>query len=95
MRIRIGNSRMLVCLVAAWALFASSCNGSKAPSSTAEQTSKRAIDAAIVPNADFVVRIDVNAIRQAPVIKQLENAKGNAVGSNPEYEKFQQATGLI
>ena len=94
MRIRIGASRMLVCLAATATLFASGCNGSNTPVSTAEQTSQHALDAAIVPNADFVVRIDVNAIRQAPVIKQLENAKGNAVGSNPEYEKFQQVTGL-
>jgi hypothetical protein len=81
-------------LVAAWALFAGGCNGSKESSSTAEHASKRAIDAAIVPNADFVVRIDINTIRQAPIIKQLEKVQGNTVDTKPAYEKFRQATGL-
>lgn len=94
MRIRTRASGMLVCLVFTAALVAGGCNGSNESSATAEQVSKRTVDAAVVPNADFVVRVDVNAIRQAPIIKQLENAKDNAVDTNPAYEKFQQATGL-
>jgi hypothetical protein len=80
-------------LVVVWTLFAGGCSGNK-ESSSAEQRSKRAIDAAIVPNADFVVRIDINAIRQAPIVKQLEKDQDNKVDTKPAYEKFRQATGL-
>lgn len=85
---------MLAYSVVAWALLTGGCNDSQESVSTAEQTSKRAIDAAIVPNADFIVRIDVNAIRQAPITRQLENTQDNPVESRPAYAKFQQATGL-
>lgn len=96
MQVKTRAIRLLGYSVVAWALFTVGCNGSQESSSTATPTPKRAIDAAIVPNADFVVRIDVNTIRQAPIVKQLEIAKGNTVETKPadNYEKFRQTTGL-
>lgn len=94
MTVKKRTTRVLVYGIVTWTLLAGGCNSSQESASTAEHTSKPAIDAAIVPNADFIVRIDVNAIRQASIIKQLENAQGNSVETQPAYEKFQQATGL-
>ena len=96
MRVRTGASWALASVVIVGALFTGACNGNKGSEQASAQTSKQAIDAAIVPGADFVARIDIKAIRESPIVKQFEKARKNTVniGSKTKQEKFQEAIGL-
>jgi hypothetical protein len=88
MRVRTAASCLLACVFVAGSMLTGACNRN--------QGSERAIDAAIVPGAEVVARIDVQAIRAAPIIKKLAEARENAgnADSKAKLEKFQEATGL-
>ena len=61
------------------------------------QTTNRAMQAAIVPDADMIVRIDVEAAKAAPITQHIKAAQDDALrpeDAKARYEQFHTLTGL-
>lgn len=96
---KIISRNLLACVAIVGAITTWSCSNNPSTDSqpTNNQPTGRAIQAAIVPEADIVMRLNVEAMKATPLAKQMQLGQDSLhqkADFKAQYEKFQKLTGL-